>query len=254
MGELRLDSENNEYEWPQKINIFKTELNDSFEAEVNLTRTNTYGSNQSDSYSFSPLIKAPLIISSVPFDAAGEPILNLRPWGSSVRSPPSPTPSDGDRKSTRKMETDSNYSPGIYKYWVQRYRLFSRYDEGILLDEEAWYSVTPEKIAQHIATVMSCGIIVDAFCGVGGNAIQFAKTCDRVIAIDIDSKKIAMARNNARIYGVLDKIEFIVGDFFHIGKLCCPLENIMRECLPYSSYPGGGCHVPIASMGRSRIS
>ena len=26
----------------------------------------------------------------------------------------------------------------IKKYWAQRYRLFSRYDEGILMDEESW--------------------------------------------------------------------------------------------------------------------
>ena len=139
-------------------------------------------------------------------------------------SSPSPTPSDVDvdleaniRSSSQR---DPNYSPRINKYWVQRYRLFSKYDEGILLDEEAWYSVTPEKIAQQIAQVMSCGLIVDAFCGVGGNAIQFAKTCSRVIAIDIDCKKVEMARHNARVYGVEEKIDFIVGDFFNIGKRC----------------------------------
>ena len=85
------------------------------------------------------------------------------------------------------------------------------------MDEESWYSVTPEKIAKHIADVCRCGLVVDAFCGVGGNAIQFARTCDRVIAIDIDSNKIKMARNNARVYGVEAKIEFIVGDFFSIA-------------------------------------
>lgn len=42
-----------------------------------------------------------------------------------------------------------------------------------------------------------CELIVDGFCGVGGNAIQFAFTCERVIAIDIDPQKIAMARHNA---------------------------------------------------------
>lgn len=77
--------------------------------------------------------------------------------------------------------------------------------------------MTPEKIARHIAEVCKCGLVVDAFCGVGGNAIQFARTCDRVIAVDIDSEKIAMARNNARVYGVEDKIEFIVGDFFKVA-------------------------------------
>lgn len=43
---------------------------------------------------------------------------------------------------------------------------------------EGWFSVTPEKIAEHIADRCRSDIIVDAFCGVGGNAIQFAFTCN----------------------------------------------------------------------------
>ena len=57
---------------------------------------------------------------------------------------------------------------------------------------------------------------MDGFCGVGGNAIQFAFTCERVIAIDIDPTKIELARHNAAVYGVADRIEFIVGDFFKV--------------------------------------
>ena len=59
---------------------------------------------------------------------------------------------------------------------------------------------------------------MDGFCGVGGNAIQFAFTCERVIAIDIDPVKIELARHNARVYGVEDRIQFIVGDFFQVGS------------------------------------
>ena len=67
------------------------------------------------------------------------------------------------------------------KYWHQRYRLFSKYDEGIKIEsEESWYSVTPEKIAQHLAERCRGDIIVDGFCGVGGNSIHFAKTCMKV--------------------------------------------------------------------------
>jgi trimethylguanosine synthase len=61
-----------------------------------------------------------------------------------------------------------------------------------------------------------CDLIIDGFCGVGGNAIQFAFTCERVIAIDIDPHKIQLARQNAAVYGVEDRIEFIVGDFFQV--------------------------------------
>ncbi|EPQ11086.1 Trimethylguanosine synthase [Myotis brandtii] len=107
--------------------------------------------------------------------------------------------------------------PELAKYWAQRYRLFSRFDDGIKLDKEGWFSVTPEKIAEHIAGRVSqsfeCDIVVDAFCGVGGNTIQFALTGKRVIAIDIDPVKIDLARNNTEVYGIADKVEFICGDF-----------------------------------------
>ncbi|TIC02298.1 S-adenosyl-L-methionine-dependent methyltransferase [Wallemia mellicola] len=97
----------------------------------------------------------------------------------------------------------------LLKYYHQRNRLFSQYDQGILLDEESWYSVTPELIAMQTAERCRCNVIVDAFCGVGGNAIAFAFTCEKVIAIDIDPIKIELAKHNAKIYCVDDRIEFI---------------------------------------------
>ncbi|XP_072323849.1 trimethylguanosine synthase [Scyliorhinus torazame] len=112
--------------------------------------------------------------------------------------------------------------PELTKYWAQRYRLFSRFDEGVKLDQEGWFSVTPEKIAEHIANrVMQsfqCDIVVDAFCGVGGNSIQFALAGKRVIAVDIDPVKIDLAQNNARVYGVSEQIEFILGDFMMLAS------------------------------------
>ena len=124
--------------------------------------------------------------------------------GKLARHPPTPVPEE------------LSSLPHMSKYWAQRYRLFSRYDEGVRLDPESWYSVTPEKIAEHIAERCRCDLIVDGFCGVGGNAIQFAFSCERVIAIDIDPAKIELARHNARVYGVEDRIEFIVGNFFQV--------------------------------------
>ncbi|XP_068381448.1 trimethylguanosine synthase isoform X4 [Eschrichtius robustus] len=127
--------------------------------------------------------------------------------------------------------------PELAKYWAQRYRLFSRFDDGIKLDREGWFSVTPEKIAEHIAGRVSgcsgCDTVVDAFCGVGGNTIQFALTGKRVIAIDIDPVKIDLARNNAEIYGVADKIEFICGDFLQ-------LASRLKADVVFLSPPWGG--------------
>lgn len=105
----------------------------------------------------------------------------------------------------------------LIKYWHRRYQLFLKYDQGVRLDAESWFSVTPEKIAVHHAERCRCDLIIDAFCGAGGNAIQFAFTCERVIAIDIDPVKIEMARHNAEVYGVADRIEFIVGDFIRLA-------------------------------------
>ena len=63
----------------------------------------------------------------------------------------------------------------------QRRRYFSLYSvpPGCLLDEEGWYSVTPELVANQIAERCRCDTILDAFCGVGGNSIAFAMTCER---------------------------------------------------------------------------
>ena len=40
----------------------------------------------------------------------------------------------------------------LWKYWLLRHTLFARYGEGVALDEEGWYSVTPEAIARCAAS------------------------------------------------------------------------------------------------------
>ena len=132
------------------------------------------------------------------------------------------TPGEGKENCLEESKRKGNLpNKTLAKYWHQRYRLFSLYDEGIKMDDESWFSVTPERIAKHIAHRCRCDLIVDAFCGVGGNSIQFAFTCERVIAIDIDPVKVELARNNARIYRVEDRIEFIVGDYMNLAPTLC---------------------------------
>ncbi|XP_042056735.1 uncharacterized protein LOC121801328 isoform X1 [Salvia splendens] len=128
-------------------------------------------------------------------------------------------------KSKRKLFiTSEDYLGGpdelpssISKYWWQRYLLFSRFDNGIKMDEEGWFSVTPETLAKHHAERCGRGAIVDLFTGVGGNAIQFAQWGRHVIAIDIDPIKIDYARHNAAVYGVDERIDFINGDSFSLA-------------------------------------
>ncbi|XP_044270775.1 trimethylguanosine synthase isoform X2 [Tribolium madens] len=137
------------------------------------------------------------------------------------------------RKKKIIMPPEIKENTHLKKYWHRRFHLFSKFDEGIKLDEESWYSVTPEQIAKHIAQRCKCDLIVDGFCGAGGNAIQFAFTCKRVIAIDIDPKKIELARNNAEVYGVANRIDFIVGDFFHVAPT-------LKADVVFFSPPWGG--------------
>ncbi|CAG7823535.1 unnamed protein product [Allacma fusca] len=138
----------------------------------------------------------------------------------------------------------------LRKYWVMRYHLFSKFDDGIKLDEESWFSVTPETIAKHIAA--RCrrvdGVIVDAFCGCGGNTIQFAKKYSKVIAIDIDPVKIEYAKHNAALYGVEDKIDFVVGNYLHLAPH-------LKADVVFLSPPWGGpeyANVPIFDLKKMK--
>jgi len=171
------------------------------------------------------------------------------------------------------------------KYWAQRYRLFSKFDDGIQLDPESWYSVTPEAIASHIAAKATTPItttttrvtkksflfydttttnnnnnndngiiILDAFCGAGGNAIAFAKQPNvaRVLCIDLDINKLKLAAHNARIYNInQEKLLFIHANAFHVmdqyynGKLKKDTErnkniiNINNNDNTMEGYPFG---------------
>eukprot|EP00210_Caulerpa_lentillifera_P003333 g3180.t1 len=148
----------------------------------------------------------------------------------------------------------------LLKYWLQRYSLFSRFDEGIAIDDEGWYSTTPECIAIHHAKKCVTydyhqnRVILDGFCGVGGNVIQFAKNGHFVIAIDIDPKRIELAKQNATVYGVQQNVDFIHGDFFQIAPALQPdvvylsppwggPEYLQQNISPLSAQSGLGSHL-----------
>ena len=101
---------------------------------------------------------------------------------------------------------------------------------GVRLDAESWYSVTPESIAIHIAeqcqfgcqrtrklsksekkarkrkeeqfpgfihpppVTFKCDVVLDLFCGCGGNSIPLASVFQSVVAVDINPEKLADAR------------------------------------------------------------
>ncbi len=70
---------------------------------------------------------------------------------------------------------------------------------------------TPKIVADYRAKRLKCEKIADLCCGVGFQTFSFAKKSKKVIAIDIDERKIAYARKNAEILG-LKNIMFLKGD------------------------------------------
>lgn len=127
------------------------------------------------------------------------------------------------------------------KYWAQRRRLFSRFDQGIQLDGQGWYSVTPEIIADHVAKRVAelvtthvipheessdQGIVIlDAFCGCGGNSIAFGKIpsniISKVVCVDTDRTKLLKAAHNASLYDIpKDKLVFVECNSIFILQHC----------------------------------
>lgn len=164
-----------------------------------------------------------------------------REWHDEVHAAPEESP----RKIfSKRGRVRPPYNPSLEKFWHQRRRLFSRYDYGVKLDAEGWFSVTPEAVAAHTARRLLAGApgggggpvcFIDAFAGVGGNAIQqcLADPHGVVVAVDIDPIKVSMARHNARLYGCDRRIEFVVGDFVSLAPR-------LRGHICFLSPPWGG--------------
>ncbi|KAJ2979481.1 hypothetical protein NUW58_g7187 [Xylaria curta] len=151
----------------------------------------------------------------------------------------------------------------LQKYWQQRYTIFPYYDDGIYMTEDAWYGVTPEPVAINLVYDLVGFInpdkrtVIDMFAGVGGNAISLAMATeedgytprfDKVIAIELDASTLACAQNNANIYGVADKITWVLGDSFKFVELLTKSPNQLGEDLRvdiattaiFASPPWGG--------------
>ncbi|KAL8443194.1 hypothetical protein Emag_006042 [Eimeria magna] len=102
-----------------------------------------------------------------------------------------------------------------------RRELFSRFDSGIQLDDDMWWSVTPEQLAAHTAERCRCALLLDGFAGAGGNAIAFARTCGFVIACDIEAGRVEASQANAAVYGQCDCLRApLKGCAFFLEKLC----------------------------------
>ena len=85
--------------------------------------------------------------------------------------------------------------------------------------------MTPEVIANHISRRLVANgndvVVLDPFCGCGGNAIAFASRPQvrMVVCVDIDVEKLKKAHHNAAIYGVETKLLLVHGNAFEVLSL-----------------------------------
>jgi trimethylguanosine synthase len=131
------------------------------------------------------------------------------------------------------------------KYWAQRYRLFSRYDEGAALHGDMWFSVTPEAAALHQAQRALAGgahLVVDAFAGAGGNTVAFARAGGHALGVDTDADRLRAAAANATLYGVRGRCDFVRADWNSLSAAMAR-HRPLGVCTPdllFLSPPWGG--------------
>ena len=161
------------------------------------------------------------------------------------------------------IETDMEVTPKKdSNFFLPRSRnntqLFSKWHEGIQLDEEGRYSLTPEHHALTIAKHIEAPIVYDAFSGCGGNTIAFARQghIGVVISNELNHTRSNMCQHNAKLYGVTDTVTFTSHDalqhfpeapFVFVDPPWAWGQERLEECWQIfnSHYPHGMMKIPV---------
>src|SRR3989338_633103 len=70
---------------------------------------------------------------------------------------------------------------------------------------------TSQLVAEYRAKRLRCDTSAELGCGVGFQSFAFAKTCQRVFAVERDARKLETAKKNAEALGIKN-ITFVLGD------------------------------------------
>lgn len=131
--------------------------------------------------------------------------------------------------------------PRLATFYARRKHLFSRFDEGIALSEEMYYSVMPEAFGEHVAEKI-CRVcpslpVLDLFGGAGGQAISMASRVPMVYTVEYNLDNFAQMQNNVRVYGLTGQVIMILGDVFELAEKLA--KNTRFACVTMSP-PWGG--------------
>jgi trimethylguanosine synthase len=131
------------------------------------------------------------------------------------------------------------YGPEFQIYWDMRYKLFSKFDEA-MVDATGLYTMLPEAYALDMARRVSGSRSLNVCSGIGAMSVALARSGQQVTAIEIDADRVAMARHNAGIYGVAERIDFRNADITATATLQSLPEDIDTLSLdpPWGDGPG----------------
>lgn len=104
------------------------------------------------------------------------------------------------------------------KYWRFRRQLFSKFEMGIRFDVVGFQAAKSEPVADFVAKRLPGERVLDAFTGIGGSALGFARAGKQVVSIEIVKERSEMAAHNAKIYGLKDQITFVSGNTLELWK------------------------------------
>ena len=96
----------------------------------------------------------------------------------------------------------------LWRYWCR----LSAEEKEFKLDPEALAYLILQEVGLQIAETIPGATVVDALCGAGGMTIALARCGRTVTAIELSAARLAMARHNAEVFGVAERITFIRGD------------------------------------------
>jgi trimethylguanosine synthase len=96
----------------------------------------------------------------------------------------------------------------LWHYWCR----LSPEEMDFKLDPQALGYLIVQEAGLQIAEGIRGTSVVDALCGAGGMAIALARSGKQVTAIELNPARLQMARHNAGVFGVEERITFIHGD------------------------------------------
>ena|ERR1700761_18132 len=101
------------------------------------------------------------------------------------------------------------------------------------------------KIAEHLAKAAppERTVLIDAFGGAGGNSIAFALSgrWEQIFVVEKDAQVLKCAKHNAEVYGVKNKIFWVLGDSFEV--IPKRFKSMGKKAVIFASPPwGGSCH------------